>query len=90
MRKKPNRSPRRAGVAGALLRAALLVAPLAGAIAFGIAPRGSDRLVAANGSEGIDTMTTGSVSASRFTFAVGAAPVGGCLRVGDGRPGGSC
>lgn len=90
MRKKPNRSPRRAGVAGALVRAALLVAPLAGAIAFGIAPRGSDRMVAANGSEGIDTMTTGSVSASRFTFAVGAASSGACQTLATGRPGGAC
>ncbi len=86
MRRTSHRSPRRAGVAGALLRALLLVGPLAGAIAFGVAPRGEDRLVAANGSEGIDTMTTGSVSSSRFTFA----PAGGCLRLPDGRGSGRC
>ncbi|WP_279479024.1 hypothetical protein [Aureimonas sp. SK2] len=90
MRSKANRSPRRAGTAGALLRATLLVGPLAAAIAFGIAPRAGERLVAANGAEGIDTMTTGSVSPSRFTFALGASPVGGCQRPADGPLGGIC
>lgn len=90
MRTKPNRSPRKAGAAGALLRAMLLVGPLAAAIAFGIAPRTGERLVAANGAEGIDTMTTGSVSPSRFTFALGSAPAGGCQRLADGLAGGSC
>ena len=86
MRMKPHRSPRKAGAAGALLRAFLFVGPLAGAIAFGLAPRGEDRLVAANGSEGIDTMTTGSISSSRFTFA----PGGGCMRLPGSMGKGTC
>ncbi len=58
-------------------------------IAFGLAPRGTDRVVAANGTEGIDTMTTGSVSPSRFTFAVGGLTAGACLRLPDGGQRGS-
>ncbi|WP_182085169.1 hypothetical protein [Aureimonas sp. ME7] len=82
-------------MAGALVRALLLFGPLAAALAFGVAPRsGGDRLVASNGAEGIDTMSTGSVSSSRFTFAIGSAPViarpAGCLYFPDGTQRGAC
>lgn len=90
---RKTRSRGRSGVGAALLRAMLLVGPLALALVFGVAPRG-DRLVTASGGEGLDTMTTGSVSSSRFSFAVGspraAGSLGPCLRFPDGTDRGAC
>ena len=84
---------RRSGTGAALVRASLLVGPLALAIVMGIAPR-SERTVAANGQDGLDMMATGSVKPSSFSFAVGGptAPtqIGPCLRFPDGSQRGAC
>lgn len=89
---RKTRSRRRSGAGTALLRATLLVGPLALALAFGIAPR-AERTVMAGGGEGLDAMTTGSVS-SRLSFASGrpdaAGPLRSCLRFPDGTNRGAC
>ena len=95
-RRRRSRPARPSGTLGALARALLLAGPLAIAVVLAAGPRAdrSERLVAANGPDGLDAMTTGSVSGSRFTFAVGAPTVppsfAGCLRFPDGSQRGAC
>jgi len=93
-RNRRRRSVRRSGTGAALLRALLLAGPLAIAVLLGMGANRPERLVASNGPEGLDAMSTGSVSGSRFTFTLGAPAVpasfAGCLRFPDGSQRGAC
>ncbi len=76
------------GTGAALMRAMLVVGPLALAVVVGIAPR-SDRVV--SGGDGIDMTMTGSVKPSSFSFTTGApTQVGSCVRFGEFNQRGSC
>lgn len=83
--------------AGALLRALLLVGPIAGMLvgALASAPGArSDRLFALDGAEGLDRTTTGSIGRPSVAFPAGGPltlPNGGpCLRFPDGSQRGAC
>ena len=88
--KRSVRRCRKPSALGAVGRAALLAVPLGAALVLGLSPR-SERDVMAYGADGIDTMSTGSVSPSRFAFSFQRGGSNeGCLRFPDGSQRGSC
>ncbi|WP_062218122.1 hypothetical protein [Aureimonas sp. D3] len=87
---RSKRRTRRSGAGAALLRAMLLVGPLALAIVVGLSPRFERSL----SGDGIDMSITGSVAPSSFSFAMGAPSspsyLNSCLRFPDGSQRGAC
>ena len=87
---RSKRRLRRSGAGAALLRATLLVGPLALAIVVGLSPRFERSL----SDDGVDMSITGSVLPSGFSFAMSAptspSNLHPCLRFPDGSQRGAC